>query len=146
MSRSKRRPAQSRPAAPAAPVMQTARETAQEGPVTARKRPDETRVELADKMELIGRIFEIDGMTLLLDKYEKGMTTVKFNAVTIQVSALLLRTDRDLSDRLIAMSLEEPIETVRGMEDADYALALRNAIIADVMGFFASSQPSAGGK
>ena len=42
--------------------------------------------------------------------------------------------------------MEEPIETVRGMEDADYALALRNAIIADVMGFFASSQPSDGGK
>ena len=101
---------------------------------------------LAQKMEIIGRIFEIDGMTDLLNKYEKGMTTVKFNAVTIQVSALLLKNNKDLSDKIIAMSLEETEEEVEKMDDPTYATALRNAIIRDVMGFFTSSQPTAGKK
>lgn len=104
------------------------------------------RNELAEKMEIIGRIFEIDGMTELLNKYESGMTTVKFNAVTIQVSALLLRENKDLSDKIIAMSLDETEENIQEMDDATYATALRNAIIRDVMGFFASSQPSGGKK
>ena len=104
------------------------------------------RADLAEKMEIIGRIFEIDGMTELLNKYQSGMSTVKFNAVTIQVSALLLKNSKDLSDRIIAMSLEEPDEEIQKLDDAAYATALRNAIIRDVMGFFASSQPSDGKK
>lgn len=104
------------------------------------------RADLAEKMEIIGRIFEIDGMTELLNKYQSGMSTVKFNAVTIQVSALLLKNNKDLSDRIIAMSLEEPDEKIQELDDGEYATALRNAIIRDVMGFFASSQPSGGRK
>ena len=104
------------------------------------------RNELAEKMEIIGRIFEIDGMSDLLAKYEKGMNSVKFNAVTIQVSGLLLRTDKDLADKIIAMSREIEDKDVQELDDAAYALALRNAIITDVMGFFASSQPSDGKK
>lgn len=113
------------------------------------------RVELAEKMEIIGRVFEIDGMSDLLKKYESGVnekgekvpiSMVKFNAVTIQVSALLLKSDKDLSDKIIAMNLEVTDEEVQKLDDAAYATALRNAIITDVMGFFASSQPSAGRK
>lgn len=104
------------------------------------------RTDLAEKMEIIGRIFEIDGMTDLLNKYEAGMSTVKFNAVTIQVSALLLKNNKDLSDKIIAMSLEEDEDKIQEMDDATYATALRNAIIRDIMGFFASSRPSDGGK
>lgn len=104
------------------------------------------RADLAEKMEIIGRIFEIDGMTDLLNKYEKDMGTVKFNAVTIQVSALLLKSNKDLSDKIIAMSLDEDEEKIQELDDANYAIALRNAIVRDVMGFFASSQPSGGRK
>ena len=104
------------------------------------------RTELAEKMEVIGRIFEIDGMSELLAKYQAGMSTVKFNAVTIQVSALLLKDSRDLADKIIAMSREEDDEKVQELDDAEYATALRNALITDVMGFFASSAPSDGRK
>ena len=112
-----------------------------------------SRVDLAEKMEIIGQIFEIDGMSDLLKKYDAGtdekgervpISMVKFNAVTIQVSALLLKTNKDLADKIIAMSLEEKDEEVQKMDDATYAQALRNAIIRDVMGFFASSRPSDG--
>ena len=107
---------------------------------------ENNRVDLAEKMEIIGQVFEIDGMTELLAKYKAGMTTVKFNAVTIQVSALLLKNNKELSDKIIAMSLEEKDDAVQKMDDATYAQALRNAIIRDVMGFFVSSQPSDGKK
>ena len=114
-----------------------------------------SRADLAEKMEIIGRIFEIDGMTELLRKFEpeddgkgkkKPISTVRFNAVVIQISALLLKHDKDLSDKVIALSLEEPDEKIQELDDGEYATALRNAIIRDVMGFFASSQPSGGRK
>lgn len=104
------------------------------------------RTNLAERMEIIGRVFEIDGMSELLDKYQTGMTSVKFNAVTIQVSALLLREDKELADRIIAMVLEESEEEIQKLTDAEYATALRNAIIKDVMGFFVSSPATGGGK
>ena len=114
-----------------------------------------TRADLAEKMEVIGRIFEIDGMTELLRKFEpeedehgkkKPVSTVRFNAIVIQISALLLKHDKWAADRIIAMSLEEPDEKIQELDDGEYASALRNAIIRDVMGFFASSQPSGGRK
>lgn len=104
------------------------------------------RTDLAEKMEVIGQIFEIDGMDALLGKYESGMPMVKFNAVTIQVSGLLLRKNKSLADRIVAMSLEEDIEKIQEMDDAEYANALKTAIIRDVMGFFASSPRTDGQK
>lgn len=104
------------------------------------------RTDLAEKMEVIGRIFEIDGMTELLSKFEKGMPAAKFNGVVIQVSALLLKTDKSLADKIIAMSLEEDDDAVQKLADGEYAGALRNAIMKDVMGFFASSAPTDGQK
>ena len=113
------------------------------------------RMDLAEKMEIIGQVFEIDGMNELLKKYDAGedekgnkvpISMVKFNAVTIQVSAKLLKANKGLADKIIAMSLDEKDEFVQGLDDATYAQALRNAIIKDVMGFFASSQPSDGKK
>jgi len=113
---------------------------------TRAKKEAKDRNQLAEKMEIIGQVFEIDGMSEMLNKYKAGMPTVQFNAVTIQVSGLLLKTNKELSDRIIAMSLDETDETVQGMDDAEYALALRNAIIRDVMGFFVSSPRSGGQK
>lgn len=104
------------------------------------------RNELAEKMELIGQIFEIDGMSELLGKYEKGMTPVKFNAVTIQISALLLKGNRMLADKILALADGMDDEKVQEMSDAEYASALRNAIITDILGFFASSPHSDGKK
>ena len=116
---------------------------------------ENNRMDLAEKMEIIGQVFEIDGMNELLKKYEAGTTEkgeqvpismVKFNAVTIQVSALLLKSNKELADKIIAMSLEEEDKAVQELDDATYAQALRNAIIRDVMGFFAPSPPSGGAK
>jgi len=110
------------------------------------KKTENGRNELAEKMEVIGQVFEIDGMSDLLSKYEAGMNMVKFNAVTIQVSALLLRENKALADRIIAMGREIGEEEVQALEDGAYAAALRDAIVRDVMGFFASSAPTAGQK
>lgn len=107
---------------------------------------ENNRADLAEKMEIIGQIFEIDGMSELLSKYKAGMTPIQFNAVTIQVSGLLLKTDKEISDKIIAMSLDETDETVQEMDDATYANALKNAIIKDVMGFFVSSPSTDGTK
>lgn len=103
------------------------------------------RVDLAEKLEIIGQVFEIDGMSELLSKFEKGMSTVKFSAVVIQVSGLLLRENKAVADKIIGMHLGIKDAEVQKLEDGDYAAALRNAILTDVMGFFGSS-PRTDGK
>lgn len=103
------------------------------------------RNDLAEKMEIVGQVFEIDGMSELLGKFEKGMSPVKFSAVVIQVSGLLLRENKAVADRIIGMNLNIKNDEVQKMEDGDYAQALRNAILTDVMGFFGSS-PRTDGK
>lgn len=107
---------------------------------------------LAEKMEVVGRIFEIDGMPELLKKFEAKeengqkvpLSVVKFNAVVIQVSARLLQADKSLADKVISMSTGKKDAEVQKMDDGDYAAALRTAIITDVLGFFASSPRSDG--
>lgn len=106
---------------------------------------ENTRNDLAEKLEIIGKIFEIDGMSDLLGKFERGMNTVKFSAVIIQVSGLLLKENKEVADRIIAMHKEIKVEEVHKMEDSEYATALRDAIITDVLGFFGSS-PHTDGK
>ena len=102
------------------------------------------RTDLAEKMEVIGQVFEIDGMSELLSKFEKGMSPVKFSAVVIQVSGLLLKENKGVADRIIAMSKEISLDEVQERDDGEYGNALKNAIITDVLGFFGSSQRSDG--
>lgn len=104
------------------------------------------RNDLAEKMELVGQVFEIDGMTELLAKFEKGINTVKFNAIVIQISALLLKKNKKLADRILATADGMDEKKVQEMDDGEYAQALRNAIIVDIMGFFVSSPHSDGKK
>ena len=101
---------------------------------------------LAEKLELIGQLFEIDGMNDLVNKFDKKMNQVKFNAVVIQIESLLMKDNQNVADKLIAMSTGVTAEDVEKMDDATYAQALKLAIISDVMGFFASSPRSAGKK
>ena len=101
---------------------------------------------LAEKMEVIGQVFEIDGMSDLLDKFDKRMNKVKFSAVIIQISGLLLKENKHLADKIISMSKGITEKEVHEMADNVYATALRDAIITDVMGFFASSPISDGQK
>lgn len=101
---------------------------------------------LAEQMELVGQVFEIEGMQELLSKFEKGMSMVKFNAITIQVSALLLKKNRQLADRIIAAGEGKTPEEVDAMEDGEYAGVLKNVILRDVLGFFGSSPRSDGKK
>lgn len=104
------------------------------------------RNELAEKLEIIGSVFEIDGMAELLEKFKTGMNPVQFNAVVIQVSGLLIKNDQGTADRIIMMNTGKDEKELEKMDDAAYANALKNAIITDVMGFFASSPPSDGKK
>ena len=104
------------------------------------------RVDLAEKIEVIGQIFEIDGMAELLAKFHKGMDNVKFSAVVIQVSALLLKGNKGAADKIICMNRGCKNEDVQKMEDGEYATALRDAILSDVMGFFTPSLRSDGQK
>ena len=104
------------------------------------------RNELAEKLELIGGMFEIDGMSDLLEKLEPGMNQVKFSAVIIQIESLLVKNGKKTADGIVAMSKKISIEEVEKMDDAEYAGALKDAIIMDVMCFFASSPRSAGKK
>jgi len=104
------------------------------------------RNELAEKLEIVGGIFEIDGMDEIMGKYKSGMNTIQFNAVTVQVAGLLLKGNRELADKVVALHRGETVEQIQEMGDTSYASALRDAIITDVMGFFASSQSSDGQK
>ena len=104
------------------------------------------RNELAEKLEVIGSIFEIDGMSELLSKFEKDMGSVKFNAVVIQIESLLMKKAPGVADRLIAMKNGITQEDVDKMDDAEYSNALKDAIITDALVFFASSPRSDGKK
>ena len=107
---------------------------------------ENNRIDLAEKMEIIGQVFEIDGMSDLLNKFEKGMNNVRFSAVVIQVSGLLLKENKPLADKIISMSKGIDEEEVQKLENTEYAVSLRDAIITDVMGFFASSPRTDGKK
>lgn len=104
------------------------------------------RNELAEKLEIIGGVFEIDGMSDLMGKYVAGMNTIQFNAVTVQVAGLLLKHNRTLADKIVSLHLGQTDKQTQQMGNTEYANSLRDAIITDVMGFFASSQSSDGQK
>lgn len=104
------------------------------------------RAELADKLEVLGEMFENDGMAALMNKFEAGMSTIRFNAVVIQIEGLLMKTNPGLAGRLICMSSGKTQDDVDKMTDQEFALGLRDAIITDVMGFFASSPHTDGRK
>lgn len=95
------------------------------------------RNELAEKLELIGQIFEIDGMSDLCNKFEAGMNPVKFNAVVIQVAGLLTKNNEKLADKIVGMHLGIDGKEVAKLEDGEYGKALKGAIVSDVIGFFA---------
>lgn len=104
------------------------------------------RTDLAERMELVGQVFEIDGMQELLTKYEKGISMVKFNAVTIQVTALLLKQNKDLADRIMVAGTGRTQEEVDELDDGSYAAVLKDVILRDVLGFFGSSPRADGQK
>lgn len=104
------------------------------------------RNELAEKLELIGSIFEIDGMDKLVNKFEKGISIIKFNAITIQIESLLLKKNPEVAEQLVAVHLDKTVDEIKELSDAEYAVALRDAITTDVIGFFASSPHTDGQK
>ena len=113
------------------------------------------RNELAEKLELIGRMFEIEGMNELILKFdgrtdEKGKkippNPVQVNAIVIQIEGLLVKNDPDLAGMIIGMSSGKTPEEIGKMNDGEYARLLKNAIMTDVIGFFGSSPSSAGQK
>lgn len=104
------------------------------------------RADLAGKLELIGRMFEIDGMTDILLKFDDKTTSVKFNALVIQMESLIMQKSTAVADQLIMMHTGKEQEEVDKMQDAEYANALKDTIITDVIGFFASSPHTDGKK
>lgn len=104
------------------------------------------RMDLAEKLEIVGHVFEIDGMAELLSKFKDGMNMVQFNSVTIQICAALLKADKDLADRIVLMAPDMDEEKVQELDDSEYAATLKDVIVRDVMGFFASSPRTAGKK
>lgn len=104
------------------------------------------RNELAEKLELIGSIFEIDGMDKLVNKFTKGISIIKYNAITIQIESLLLKKNPEVAEQLVAAHLEKTVDEIEELSDAEYAVALRDAITTDVIGFFASSPHTDGQK
>ena len=100
---------------------------------------------LADKLEIVGRLFEIDGMADIFDKFTKSKSVIQFNAVVIQISGLLMKEAPDIADKLISANRGISPEEVDNLEDGEYSLALKDAITGDVLGFFAS-YPHTGGK
>ncbi len=104
------------------------------------------RNELAEKLELIGSIFEIDGMDKLVNKFEKGISIIKYNAITIQIESLLLKKNPEVAEQLVAAHLDKTVDEIKELSDAEYAVSLRDAITTDVIGFFASSPHTDGQK
>lgn len=102
------------------------------------------RANLAERLEIIGQIFEIDGMETLLAKFDKEMNNVKFNAVVIQIESLLMKNNPELANKIITTCRGIPENKLEKMNDSEYAGLLRDTIITDVMGFFASSPRSGG--
>lgn len=104
------------------------------------------RNKLATQLELVGEMLEIDGMNELFEKFTPEITNVKFSAVVIQISALLLKNRQDTADKLISFARDVSMDDVQELDEGEYGKALKNAITKEVLGFFASSQRTDGKK
>lgn len=104
------------------------------------------RNKLALQLELVGEMLEIDGMNEQFEKFQGGISTVKFSAIVIQIGALLMKNRPDTADKLISLAQDIPLEDVDKMDDGEYGNALKKAIQQEVLGFFASSGRTAGKK
>lgn len=94
------------------------------------------RTGLAEKLELIGSLFEIDGVEEQLGKLKAGMSIFAINAITTRVESILLKADKELADRLVAAYRQIDLEQVNEYSDKDYTITLREAILTEVIGFF----------
>ena len=94
------------------------------------------RENLAEQLEMIGELFEIEQITPLLMRYKNGMSGQQFNALTLQVCSVVMKQNKGLCDRLIAKNKNIDLDAVQELDDAEYSLAMREAITKDVLGFF----------
>ena len=97
------------------------------------------RTELANKLELVGEMLEIQGMNELFNEFQEGITTVQYDAIVIQIGALLMKEKPTTADKLISINTGKTLDEVDTLDDGEYGKALRNSITAEVIGFFASS-------
>lgn len=104
------------------------------------------RQDLAEKLEVIGSVFLIDGMDELIDMIGPGASNIKINSIIVRIEAKLMKADKTLADKLISICRGISIEEVEQMDDADYSVAMKQVIEKDVFGFFASSRTLAGKK
>lgn len=107
---------------------------------------DNERRQLAEQLEIIGEMLEVEGVEPLLEKFKPGMNVLHINAIALQICAVVLGKRKEVADRLVAMHKNCSVEEIAGMDDAEYSLALKNAILGDALGFFGSSQRTAGKK
>lgn len=94
------------------------------------------RMDLADKLEIVGRFLEIKGVNDLLFKIDKNLDISQFNGVTIQLMSIGLKKDKKLMDKLVQMKSEKTEAEVNEMPDSEYTQQLRMAILQEVLGFF----------
>lgn len=94
------------------------------------------RMDLADKLEIVGRFLEIKGVNDLLFKIDKNLDISQFNGVTIQLMSIGLKKDKKLMDKLVQMKSEKTEAEVNEMPDSEYTQHLRMAILQEVLGFF----------
>lgn len=95
------------------------------------------RADIADQLELIGDVMEIEEIVDVLGKFEKGDGIYKVNARVMKIEGILLRNNKTAADKLVAMANDKSIDEVDAMNDKDYTKALRDAILTEVLGFFA---------
>ena len=106
---------------------------------------ENNRKDLAEQLEIIGEMLEIDGVSDLLAKFRPGMNTLHINAITLQICSLLLSKRKATADKLVAMHKGCTIEEANEMDDAAFSIALRDAVLGDALCFFGSS-PATGGR
>lgn len=106
---------------------------------------ENNRENLAEKLEIIGEMLEIDGVSDLLARFKPGMNTLQINAITLQICAILLKNRSGVADKLIIGHCGCTVEEAEEMDDAAYSIALRDAVLGDALCFFGSS-PAMGGR
>lgn len=108
------------------------------------------RKDLAEALELVGGVFDIDGMAELAAKAEKAAkeqaSQARILAISYKMEALLMQKDPGLADRLVAWHMGKSVEEAAQLEDAEYGRQLRDTVVADVCGFFGLSPRTDGTK
>lgn len=94
------------------------------------------RNNLAERLDVCGRVLVNKDVVALLQKFDRDMTTAEIKGVTLSICSILLKNENDLCDSLVMLHMNCTKEEAQQLDDKKYTKNLMSAILTDVLSFF----------